>query len=289
MIIDSRTNKVYLAQGLLHYMPAYLNLLKALTTEGINNAFLPLTESVKHIWARDYMPIQLEQNRFLQYRYQPDYLKGYEDYIPNYDFICKKLKLNCIKTNIILDGGNVIKCGNKVIMTDKIFPENFHKEKTVLINDLEELFQAELVLIPWDRYEMYGHADGMVRYIRGNIVLLNNYVDFDNNLRQHLLEILSAHFIVEELEYELPLSSKMSWAYLNFLQTEKCIFVPGLSCKEDQKAVEQIQQLYPQQKVILIEGCRDIVKDGGALNCISWNILEDTSDKTKTITNPLAL
>jgi agmatine/peptidylarginine deiminase len=136
---------------------------------------------------------------------------------------------------------------------------------------------------------MYGHADGMVRYIRGNIVLLNNYVDFDKDLRQHLLENLSAHFIVEELEYELPLSSKMSWAYLNFLQTEKCIFVPGLSCKEDQKAVEQIQQLYPQQKVILIEGCRDIVKEGGALNCISWNILEDTSDKTKTITNPLAL
>jgi len=49
MIIDSRTNKVYLAQGLLHYMPAYMTLLKALTMENINNAFLPQTESVKHI------------------------------------------------------------------------------------------------------------------------------------------------------------------------------------------------------------------------------------------------
>ena len=214
-------------------------------------------------------------NKFLQYQYQPDYLKGYEDYIPNYDFICKKLKLNCIKTDIILDGGNVIKCGNKVIMTDKIFQENFHKEKNDLIKELEELFQAELVLIPWDRYEMYGHADGMVRYIRGNIVLLNNYVDFDKKLRQHLLEILSAHFIVEELEYGSPIGSKMSWAYLNFLQTENCIFVPGLSCKEDQMAVEQIQELYPQHKVILIDGCQDIVKDGGALNCISWNIHEE--------------
>lgn len=279
MIIDSQTNKVYLAQGLLHYTPAYTNLLKAFTMENINNAFLPQTESVKHIWTRDYMPIQLEQNKFLQYRYQPDYLKGYEDYIPNYDFICKKLKLNCIKTDIILDGGNVIKCGNKVIMTNKIFQENFHKEKNDLIKELEELFQAELVLIPWDRYEMYGHADGMVRYIRGNIVLLNNYVDFDKKLRQHLLKILSAHFIVEELEYGLPSGSKMSWAYLNFLQTENCIFVPGLSCKEDLMSVEQIQQLYPQHKVILIEGFKDIVKDGGALNCISWNILEETSDK----------
>lgn len=279
MIIDSQTNKVYLAQGLLYYTPAYTNLLKAFTMENINNAFLPQTESVKHIWTRDYMPIQLEQNKFLQYRYQPDYLKGYEDYIPNYDFICKKLKLNCIKTDVILDGGNVIKCGNKVIMTDKIFQENFHKEKNDLIKELEELFQAELVLIPWDRYEMYGHADGMVRYIRGNIVLLNNYVDFDKKLRQHLLKILSAHFIVEELEYGLPSGSKMSWAYLNFLQTENCIFVPGLSCKEDLMSVEQIQQLYPQHKVILIEGFKDIVKDGGALNCISWNILEETSDK----------
>ena len=80
MIIDSQTNKVYLAQGLLYYTPAYTNLLKAFTMENINNAFLPQTESVKHIWARDYMPIQLEQNKFLQYQYQPDYLKGYEDY-----------------------------------------------------------------------------------------------------------------------------------------------------------------------------------------------------------------
>ena len=275
MINDNQTNKVYLAQGITHYKPAYLNLLKAFSEENVDYEFLPMTQSKKHVWARDYMPIQIDKDKFLQYRYQPDYLKGYEDYIPNYGSINKMLRLNCLKTNIVLDGGNVIKCGNKVIMTDKIIVENF-KDKSSLIAEIEELMNAELVLIPWDRHERYGHADGMVRYIRGNIVLLNNYIDFDPELRQKLLETLSAHFIVEELEYGLSLSSEKSWAYLNYLQTEKCIFVPGLDAKEDQLAVEQIQQLYPNHKVILIEGCQSIVKDGGALNCVSWNVLENT-------------
>lgn len=30
------------------------------------------------------MPFQLEKDLFLQYRYSPDYLKGYPQYIPDY-------------------------------------------------------------------------------------------------------------------------------------------------------------------------------------------------------------
>ncbi len=52
-------------------------------------------------------------------------------------------------------------------------------EKRALVDELENLFFAELVIIPWDRYEMYGHADGMVRWIDGDRVLINNYGYFD--------------------------------------------------------------------------------------------------------------
>ena len=276
MIIESKTNYVFLAEGLGHYMPLCMNLIHALNSEGIPVSFLPGTKSKKHVWARDYMPIQLSESTFLRYTYNPDYLKGHEEYIPHYKGIDEDLELNCTCTDIVFDGGNAIKCGHKVIMTDKILMENNARYKRdELMAKLEELFDAEIVLIPWDRHDEYGHADGMVRYIEGDKVLLNNYADFDPYLRKRLLEALTPHFDVEELHYGSSCLSKYSWAYINFLQTEKSIFVPGLRIKEDLLAMEQIQNSYPNHKVIMIDECQNLVNDGGALNCVSWNILTD--------------
>ena len=274
MICDYQTNKVYLALGLTHYTQFFKNLLYALIAEGIPICFPAGTNSAKHVWVRDYMPIQINGNSFLRYVYSPDYLKGYEDHIPDYNAIDKDLSLNCIGSDIVLDGGNVIKCGDKVIMTDKVLLENNTRyKKNELLAKLEQLFETEVVLIPWDRYDEYGHADGMVRFIEGDRVLLNNYVDFDPDLRKRLLSVLNPHFEVEELRYGSR-CSKDSWAYLNFLQTKGCILVPGLEIKSDYLAKEQIKALFPQHKVIMIDGCRSLVRDGGALNCCSWNVLE---------------
>ena len=281
MIIDSQTNKVYLARGLGQYHPLAEELIKALTTAGIDFAWLPRTERREHVWAREYMPIQLEKNLFLQYQYQPDYLKEYRHFIPDYREICADLGLNCIKTDIILDGGNVIKCGPKMIMTDKIFKENPQHQRCVLVNTLENLFSAELVIIPWDRFEMFGHADGMVRYVGSNQILLNNYINLDPYLRKRLLNVLSGHFDVKELNYSPGKMSWMSWAFLNFLQVKNCIFVPMLPILEQHDAQFQLQAAFPDYKICFINGAEAIVKEGGALNCVSWNILADATEKTK--------
>lgn len=284
MVTDNQTNAVFLAEGLGHYMPMCINLLNALENEGIPMFFLPRTESEYHVWARDYMPIQLDTNVFLQYKYYPDYLLNYSYYIPEYQKISKDLGLRCYRTNIILDGGNVIKCGDKAILTDKVFRENPDIPKEKLISKLELLLNAEVVFIPWDRHEMFGHADGMVRYIKGDTVLINNYVDYDPYFRTKLIDALSGHFKVEELCYHSPRCSSMSWAYLNFLQVKKCIFVPGLRTKEDPMAIRQIQDFYPDHQVIRIDNCQDLVRDGGALNCISWNLsLVFTKDKNEEL------
>lgn len=283
MISDKQTNKVFLSKGLMGYGRALERILCAFSGWEVHSEYLPLAESKKHIWARDYMPIQLEKDKFLQYRYAPDYLKGYEEYIPDYQAIIKQLGLNCIITDIVLDGGNVIKCGDKVIMTDKIFQENPGMGKEELIAELESLLQAKLVLIPWDKHEMYGHADGMVRYIDGNRVLLNNYADTNQSLRKRLLDALTPHFEVEELHYGKSSNTELSWAYLNFLQTEKVIFIPAFYIREDDMAKEQIAALYPKFKIVQIHDVEDIVRDGGALNCISWNILADVPERSKSV------
>ena len=284
MICDYQTNKVYLAEGIKGYPKVAENLLYALYKEGIETEYLPHSKSKKHVWARDYMPIQLEEGRFLKYVYRPDYLKNDKDYIPNYAGMIRKLGLNCKPTSLVIDGGNVVKWDDAVIMTDKVLKENPGYDEYGLRFRLEELFETDVVFIPWDRYEMFGHADGMVRFIDRRTVLLNNYIDFDRSLRERILRALDGHFEVKELQYDTPRCSKYSWAYLNFLQVAGRIFVPGLGIAEDRLAVQQIQRFYPEHKVMLVPDCLELVRDGGALNCVTWNIacndtwLQNTDD-----------
>ena len=280
MIQDNQTNKVYLAKGFSYYLPISMTLVQALHGKGIEFAWLPRTESEKYIWVRDYMPIQLEKDLFLLYRYNPDYLQGYRGYIPQYKAICKGLGLNCITTDIVMDGGNVVPCGDKVIMTDKIFKENPHYGREALVDALESLFFAELVIIPWDRYEIFGHADGMVRYIDGDRVLLNNYIDTDPYLRKRLLDALTPHFQVEELHYKGPRISKFSWAFLNYLQVKDCIFVPWLPIAEHHEAQSRFIDLFPDKQIEFIGPCEDIIHAGGALHCVTWNIQVDPAPVT---------
>ena len=283
LITDNETNTVFLADGIRHYMPMAINLLEALHKEGIDMHFLRHTESRKHVWVRDFMPIQLTPDRYLQYRYSPDYLKNDADYIPKYETICRGLHLNCKKTDLVIDGGNVVKLQDKVIMTDKVLKENHDYSERDLIARLEKDLECEVCLIPWDRYEIFGHADGMVRPITSDTVLLNNYIDLDKSLRERLLSKLKAHgFHVEELHYNLPRPSKQSWAYLNFLQVKNRIFVPILGLPEDPLALRQLREFYPGHKVIPVPGCQDLVRDGGALNCVSWTVWEETTDKKQT-------
>jgi agmatine/peptidylarginine deiminase len=158
-------------------------------------------------------------------------------------------------------------------LTDKIFKENPQYDRTTLIDELTELLEAEPVLIPWDIYEEYGHADGMVRYIGDHRVLLNNYCDFDRPLRKRLLDALRPHFYVEELHYGSYTSN--SWAYINFLHVENEIFIPQLNEQQDTMAFAQIESAFPTCRCHAVRGCENIVKEGGALNCSTWNILND--------------
>ena len=217
------------------------------------------------------MPVQVSRDRFIQFRYEPDYLMENPEYKPDVYSILSQLGIDVCCSPINLDGGNIISCGDKVIMTDKIFRENPQYSNDRLIEELSDLLEAEPVLIPWDIYEEYGHADGMVRYVGEGRVLLNNYCDFDKALRKKLLAVLSPHFNVTELHYGT--FTDISWAYLNFLHVGQHIFVPMMDDKLGETAFKQIVDAYPNCRCHPVMNCDNIISEGGALNCCTWNIL----------------
>ena len=273
MITNFETNKVFIAIGLTspNYIDATSHLLGGMHRHNVEWSFLPHTSSPFNIWARDYMPIQVSKEKFVRFNYNPDYLINSPEYKPNTSTILSGIGIQYINSDIIIDGGNVINCGDKVIMTDKIIRENPHYRPNTLIDTLSQLMEAEIVLIPEDKYDEYGHADGIVRYMGNYSLLLNNYCDFDKMLRKKLMSALSPHFEIVELHYDA--FTDKSWAYLNFLHVGQHIFVPMLEDKLTRIAFEQIAEAYPECECHPIWECDNIIREGGALNCCTWNIM----------------
>ena len=266
LITDNETNTVYFSEWNKNFR-CYREIIKILDKYQVKHELLPFT---KDYWVRDYMPIQMSESTFIQYRYNPDYLQAKTSYITDPTACCKHLNVDTIKTDLVIDGGNIIKCKDAIIMTDKVLYENPTHPKSELSNQLEVLFQAELILIPWDRNETYGHADGMVRFIENKKILLNNYMDFDKRLRENLLKILNPHFEIIELHYNVPKRSALSWAYINFLQVNNLILLPAMGIEEDEQAFSLFKEIFKTN--IEQVNVTEIVRLGGALNCISWNI-----------------
>ena len=277
MITDNLTSSVYFSDLLPKKCPILnQHIAEVLEANGIPYAYLSET---KDIWCRDFMPIQIAEDRFVSYKYTPNYLQDKTGLRlqtnPEAVLHAQQNRLthvlqNAVKVDLILDGGNVVKCGNIIVMTEKVFAENKDKTRTEVERILKDTFQSDILFLPWDRKETFGHSDGIVHYAGNDRILLTNYDDNSLYYYRRFRKALEKHFEVIPLNYDVKKPHASSWAYINFLQIGKLILVPQLGLKEDEQALEQISSAMPNCEVVGIPAL-DAVRRGGGLNCISWN------------------
>lgn len=237
------------------------------------------------IWCRDYMPVLLfDDGYYATYQYQPDYLwnkKCNRKYITNQTNASKGLKINTsLSMGLVFDGGNYVRHNDKrkstVFMTDKILMENSFCPSHELIVKLHLSLAADIVLLPWDMDEPYGHADGMVAPLPDGRLLLNNYCQTAKGKKidyyKRLLKMLDGHYPFVELSYDCKLEED-SWCYLNFLKVPGAVLLPCLSrgakCDNDQAAIEKFQELFPDDEIIPIYA-KSLINRGGGLHCVTW-------------------
>ncbi len=277
MLTDRLTNTVYFSSLLPEKCPILnAHLIDALQKRGIPYAYLSGT---KDIWCRDYMPIQVNAERFVFFKYTPDYLQDKaglriqtnpDDVFKVEENNLKKLLPQSSTIDLVLDGGNVVKCDDVIVMTDKVFVENKDKTTAEVECILKDAFQSEILFIPWDG-DMCGHSDGIVHYSGNNRILITNYKDFSRYYYYRYLKLLEKKFEVIPMKYKSPRFHARSWAYINFLQIGNLVLLPQLGLEEDRQALEQIKKALPDCEIIGIPAL-EAVRRGGALNCISWNI-----------------
>ena len=278
MVASSQTNLLYLADTLPKKYPAFFQRFEKLLKEcKINFQLLPGT---KDVWAVDYMPVQVRRNEFVRFVYHPQYLQTdqYVKTITDTDAVCKSIGINTIKNKIVLDGGNVVNSANKVIMTERVFKENPSYEREDLANELKQLFQTdELFFIPEQPYDYTGHADGMIRFVDDNTILIKDYKNESANFRKAFEKAIRKtgmeNILIPYNPYKNENKDQANGAYINYLQMEDVVIVPIFGLEEDESVVKQFEQIFKDSKVLAINA-NEIAKDGGVLNCISWNILK---------------
>ncbi len=251
----------------------YRKFIKVLEENGIRYGLLPGT---KDIWCRDYMPIQTAKNRFIQFNYAPSYLKGYKHLITDTKKVCKAIGIRPILSNIILDGGNVVASKNRAIMTSRILKDNPGYGKDELIKKLKTFLKVrEVIVLPEDPDDIFGHADGMVRFIKRNTILVNDYKRESKTFKDKFYgAIRKAGLKMVHLPYNPYRNAKKldaTGCYINYLQVGKMIFVPSFGMIEDNKALKVLKKVFKAYKVVQIPS-NQIAKRGGVLNCISWGI-----------------
>jgi hypothetical protein len=237
------------------------------------------------IWCRDFMPVQLDEDTFCQFTYDPDYLRGHEHLVTPPENCRLPFMRDCRREQIVLDGGNVVASRNRVVMTDKIYRENPAIERSRLRQRLEELFQAECVVIPKEPGDEVGHADGVVRFVTENRVLMNDYSGVDPGYGAKVRTLLEGNGLEVDT---LPLFEEKGrrrrrddlpsavGLYINYLRVGDVVVMPGYGRPEDEVAVERVRRALPNAAVSQVP-CRSLAGKGGVLNCISWAIKDRTA------------
>lgn len=235
---------------------------KALVGQGIGYALL---EGCKDIWVRDFMPLRLKDGGFLSYEYAPNYLSS----SPH---LCTQCPKGDVELELVLDGGNFVRFGKKVMMCEKIFSENSNLSRDEVIARVKERAGIdELIILPKVAYDRYGHSDGMARWIGGDEILIN---DFSNEGEKFISSLSHAlrGYKVRSLKYSKGFLEQYKWgAYLNFVEIENILLLPTYGISEDKRMIEGFEEIFENKLVIPIE-CKEIIVRGGALHCVSVEV-----------------
>lgn len=276
--VQKNTQTVYLSELLkVRFPEACKRLIDILNRHGISFSFL---KGTKDIWCRDYMPVQIPSGKLIQFRYDPSYLKNpqYSDSRSNIEYVDKANNINPIFSDINLDGGNVVMFGNKAILTDRVFSENPDWIKEALLSELSKILECEIIVIPAYKldYDFTGHADGMIRFVDENTVLVNNLEqDF-----KYMKNTIIRAFDKANLKYinfpwfEHKIKGNNDHAigvYLNYLEVENLIVMPvfGVPGNKDAEALAKLKEVFP-NKIIETIDFNDVALIGGILNCTTW-------------------
>ena len=273
--VESGVQVVYMSELLKSKYPETCNrLIRILEKHSVKYVFL---KGTKDIWCRDYMPIQTESGKFIQFKYDPSYLKGnkeWEESRSDVKEVCRVNGIDAQFSDINLDGGNVLICDGRAILSNRIFSENPNWDKEKLVSELSKLLECEIIIIPAENNDMTGHADGMVRFVNRNTILGNKLADEYKYWREGMEKVIEQFGLKYiDVPFFSPKDPKHPHSaigiYVNYLEVNNLIVLPVFGRDEDKQAFDVLRQAFPDRVIETID-YNDVAWEGGLLNCTTW-------------------
>ena len=252
-----------------HYdvRPVFAELRAAFRSLGIKDQVLTRADSPLDIWIRDWGFVE-----GCYFQYDPPYANP--RYKPK-DVTAARTGLDHrtgIKPRshpLNLDGGNLVHNGSVAIVADKVQADTAELERAIISLGFERV-----VFIPVELEDTVGHADGIVRFVSRNVLLVNhcddpNCADYERKLDACLRAALPGCELVPFPGYFENKSYKgipsAVGCYINFILTAHGAVLPVFDNKLDDEALAVLRRCLalPIQTV----SATALAKHGGVFNC----------------------
>jgi agmatine/peptidylarginine deiminase len=234
------------------------------------------------IWTRDFLPIQNLHTREVYFtEYNPIYDRS--KYKNDYKYINKKrfdffpqAKL----LDITLDGGNLIYIKNGLgFLFEKPRDDEFRNDTStpVIIKQLKSSLGLEKIIslpsFSTDE-DPFCHIDGFMQFLSDEILMVSDCNDDRIDVVKSEcpeLRVVEVPSIEQSKAYyeENPISAK--GIYVNYLETEKTVFVPQYNIHEDEETMAIFRD-HTDKHVVGID-CEGISKLGGSLHCLTKELI----------------
>jgi agmatine deiminase len=202
--------------------------------------------------------------------------------------ISKKMKIECINVDMILEGGSIDTNGHDMLLTTKSCLLNKNRNPYFSKSKIEQKLKQNLGIkkVIWLERGIVGddtdgHIDDLARFVDRNTVMVateknildENFQALRKNLK--LLKMTQTNDGKKLKLIKLPMPApfyidgeRMPATYLNFYIANKVVLMPIFQDKNDRKAISILQKFFRDRKVIGIDA-RDLIWGYGALHCIT--------------------
>jgi agmatine deiminase len=252
-------------------------MISALESLRIRYAALRTVDGPVDIWIRDWGPVA-----GFYFRYNPSYARGLHT-----SNAVKRARNNLNRylgsapreISLVLEGGNLIHNGRVAIVTEKVLADNpqfSHSEIERLICSIG--FERTL-FIPVEPDDNVGHADGIVRFLAPDLLLVNDYRGRDfaayrKKLHACLRNAKLGAEIVPFPWFSTDEKHEGVWSavgcYINFVLTSRGIIFPTFSHPLDEKVAVLLNELSPLPKRSVESTA--LARLGGVLNCATLTV-----------------
>lgn len=278
MVNEAISNKLLITDLLLNHHPIIAN--KIIKTCQEHDIETRIIKSANDFWCRDFMPLQITKNKFVQFVYDPSYYKSkkYSHLKTNVEALNYSVAGKIILSDIKLDGGNICYYNNTAIISEKVFRDNPLYTKTKLTSELTNILELDkIIYVPTVPYDITGHSDGMVKFINGDTIFLNDFSKISSKAYLNKLNKALKGFNVVPMPNEFhrnKLKDDATGDYINMIVVQELIFLSSYDYPTDEVALRTVQVAFPNHKIIQIK-TNDLAAKGGILHCATWNLYEE--------------